>query len=412
MQSNCVREPMTEVGMSLLLQRQSQSDPKDACGLTLVELMITLLLSSVMTLGLVELYVASADSYRFLTGQSRMYLSAKLALNMIGRAVRQAGYQGCVSTELLWEGQMATRPSIRLPYEFNLPVPVQGYEGWTGTATWVPALADPAGPGSSHVAASARGVPKGRGAAIRLHRIQQGTDLLTVRYLSQFHHRLAGSLKPDSTHLSVRVADGGLEFGSGYFAMLHDCDKVELFRVAAAADADRVRAGELIRLQRAGPQFFAFGKTRVGQTDPGAFDAGAWVSGIVTDTYFIAPGAGVNNRGRQPLSLWLKSGLRRPVEMIEGVEDLQLLYGVDMVSGDQVPDRYLTADQVSDWRSVRTLRISITVNSVDDLGTGMAPTHGCTRDLAVQQFQDCNGTGTDGLIRRTFSQTIRLRNPA
>ena len=74
--------------------------------------------------------------------------------------------------------------------------------------------------------------------------------------------------------------------------------------------------------------------------------------------------------------------------LVEGVEDLQILYGVDTAGEDLVPSTYVDASLVTDFNDVVSVRIVLTVNSIDDVGSSDA----------------------DGILRRNFTQTIRLRN--
>ena len=62
-------------------------------GFSLVELMISLALGSVVTAGVVQLFVANSETHTLVNGQSRMQESARFALEFIGREVRQAGYR-------------------------------------------------------------------------------------------------------------------------------------------------------------------------------------------------------------------------------------------------------------------------------------------------------------------------------
>jgi type IV pilus assembly protein PilW len=127
------------------------------------------------------------------------------------------------------------------------------------------------------------------------------------------------------------------------------------------------------------------------------------VNAIQTSVFFIAPGAGENNLGNTPLSLWRKSGLEAPVELVEGVENLQVLFGVDS-DADGAPNQYVVPNLVVDFNDVVTVRVTLTVNSIDDVGGRTAPTHGC-------DVQGCIGEEDyDGLLRRTMTQTFKLRN--
>ena len=47
----------------------------------------------------------------------------------------------------------------------------------------------------------------------------------------------------------------------------------------------------------------------------------------------------------------------------EGVEDMQVLYGIDQ-NGDGVADRYVNADNVGNWSQVVSIQVALLVSSV------------------------------------------------
>lgn len=65
-------------------------------GLSLIELMIALLLGSILTLGLVQLFSSSSDTFRLAEATARIQESGRLAHEILGRAIRNADYWGCV----------------------------------------------------------------------------------------------------------------------------------------------------------------------------------------------------------------------------------------------------------------------------------------------------------------------------
>ena len=90
-----------------------------------------------------------------------------------------------------------------------------------------------------------------------------------------------------------------------------------------------------------------------------------------------------------PLALWQKVGSAGPVELIQGVEDLQVLYGIDTTLNDGIanPNRYVPFDSVPlDVGQIVAVRATITVNSVDVV------------------------TEDGNRLQRTFSKTIQIRN--
>lgn len=396
-------------------------------GFSLVELMIALALGSMVTAGVVQLFVANSETHSLLIGQSRMQESARFGLDFIGREVRKAGYRGCFSGNDDLHTTMAPAADPFLPYEFDLTMGVQGYNA-TGVDNWTPVLtglpntdADfPMNNLANTVFKTTYGY--GTGSGIDLSKVISGTDVVTFRHTAQMDARLGGYLDgggttnygtmPTSTEpIVVGVPEGWAEFDLDHLVMIHDCEKATIFRVtesnpwgrngdgspkAAPADQDLTVGHDIADADRTQNSFARLALVNT-------FEVDAAVSAIETHIFFIAPGEGVNNVGNNPLSLWRKSGVEAPIELIEGVEDLQLLYGED-TDEDGVPNQYLQANFVAVWQNVVTVRVTLVVNSIDSVGSTSLPTHGC-------DIQDCVTDETyDGLLRRAFTQTIQMRN--
>ena len=83
-------------------------------GLSLIELMISLAISSMVTLGLIQMFEANQETSGMLRGQAFMGESGRFATEMIARSVRKAGYRGCNSKRSI-EDTINT-----VPYELSL----------------------------------------------------------------------------------------------------------------------------------------------------------------------------------------------------------------------------------------------------------------------------------------------------
>ena len=107
-------------------------------------------------------------------------------------------------------------------------------------------------------------------------------------------------------------------------------------------------------------------------------------------------------------------------ELVDGVEHMQLLYGVDS-DDDGAPDSYLRAgdgglDQPAEWRNVVAVRIGLLMRTVDEYGNVVDPTRYALLDnddptLLVNATAD--GTGyrfNDRRQRRQFTITAVVRN--
>lgn len=367
-------------------------------GFSLVELMISLALGAVLTVGIIQLFAANSDSYNLLQGQSRLQESARFAMNFIGKEVRKAGYRGCFSNS---DTLYTTLDPTKLPYEYDLRTSVQGFNS-TGGPNWLPALTVlPRTINNNDFDVFVTPAGKGAHNGIHTKEIIVGSDVLTVRSMAVGEARLASDMPTSTEAIEVGTPADGLSFGEDELAMIHDCEKGTVFRVTDLA-ADTPAAGETTighDIGDADDTRNTFERLALVNT----YSKDAAVSAIESHTFYIAPGAGLNNAGNTPLSLWRKSGIEAPVELVEGVEDMQVLFGVD-TDADNAPNSYVRANEVTDWEKVKTVRVSLVVNSVDDVGGTTTPTQGCT-------IQDCiTGQVYDGLIRRAFTETFQLRN--
>jgi len=64
-------------------------------GITIVELMISMVLSLILIGGVIQVVTTSQSSYRQLVQQARLQETAKLAMDYIVRDIRMVGYWGC-----------------------------------------------------------------------------------------------------------------------------------------------------------------------------------------------------------------------------------------------------------------------------------------------------------------------------
>ncbi len=370
---------------------------RGTAGFSLIELMISLTLGAVVTTGVVQLFSANQESYALLQGQSRMQESARFGLSFIGSSVRAARYSGCFSSV---EDMHTTLNVNFVPYSFDMRSGVLGYNSAVGTTTWLPTLAtlprSESGTDTNVYTVSGTDLEAGNG--IDTTAVTEGTDVLTLRNMANEDFRLTAAMGTSTEPVVVSGIIDDLGLAVDDLAMIHDCEKATIFRVTSLAEA----GGETtIGHDLADTDNFRNTLEKLALVN--TYEDDAAVSRIESNTFFIAPGSGFNEIGNKPLSLWRKRGIEAPVELVEGVENMQVLYGLD-VDADEIPNRYATANEVTDWLTVVSVRVTLTVNSIDDVGGTSAPTHGCVA-------QDCiEDLGYDGLVRREFTQTFHLRN--
>lgn len=342
---------------------------------TLLEMLVALGLGSLVTVGIVELLAANQRSHAVLTGQARMQESARHALDFLARSARAAGYLGCARNP----PRNTLNGAVGGLFEVDVETAVAAFDGSGGTASadgWTPALeALPRRTGRRSVNAfrDRNGIDVGG--------LRPGTDVLVFRFV-EMPMPLAGPVGPGDDPVVVRSGRGGVARDD--FAVIADCGSAALFRATAAQTlGDRIA---FARRSGGGPYDNAPAAS-LAPPDEGFGDeggaAGATVGRVVTHIYYVAAGAGANNRGVRPWSLWRKSGTGRPAELVQGIDDLQVLLGVD-TDGDGAPNRYALPGTVS-APAVRAMRIAVTALAVDVVA----------------------GERT---TRRTFVQTVAVRN--
>lgn len=357
-----------------------------AAGFSLVELMLALALGLIVVTGIVQLFVGNSQTYNVLNGQARMQENARFAMEFIARAARSAGYFGCANQtqSLISAIGAGSIPNLSSTPEFNVSRPVEGFDG--AGAAWNPplnTLPTTVGGVNNNVYEAGTGIDTGE--------VEPGTDVLVVRSLASTSPLLE-DLPPNGEPL---VSDAsGIEAND--IVMVANCEQAAMFRVTAApADgADAVRLELSVggggpfdnapSVQLPNGTIAALNLSPIGR--PYRMDS--LVGEVESTFFFIAEGAGGVD-GDRPLALWQKVGRAAPVELVQGVENLQVLYGVDTSLADGVPNanEYVTAaDLDPDNADVVSVRVTLTVNSVEDV------------------------TETGDPLRRAFTKTILLRN--
>jgi type IV pilus assembly protein PilW len=89
-----------------------------------------------------------------------------------------------------------------------------------------------------------------------------------------------------------------------------------------------------------------------------------------------------------------------PTIIAEGVEDLEIRYGVD-TDGDGLANRYVLEADVADWTTVASANIAVLVNSVETVFT--ATLHDC-------ESCDTFNPNASNLMRGEFHSMVRFRN--
>lgn len=356
---------------TLLLRYRTPGDGRRARGFSLLELMLAAALGAALLAAVVRLFVSLGSSHAALGGQARMQESARHALAFLARSARGAGYVGCGAVDAPINGLNGDWQQLA---EFNVTKPIEAFDG-AGNG-WQPSLA------TLPIKRGGKAAFKSRN-RIDPRRLRQGSDVVVFRRM-QPGARLAAQLANNADPL--RVEDGDASLRKDSFALLAACGQAGLFRVTsraggAAATLARASGGGTFG-NRAGVSLLAAGP--FGGT---ASPEGASIGLVSTEIYFVARSAGSSNRGEPAWSLWRKTSAAAPAELVRGIDDLQVLYGIDSTPDDatHAPERYVAAHRIG-ASAVRSLHVSVQASSVDAIDSSRR------------------------VLRQTFSRTLARRN--
>lgn len=321
-------------------------------GITLVEVMISMVLGLFLTGGVVQVFTAVRQTNRVHEDTSRMQESGRMALEILGRDIRMADFWGCAS---------------------NVANVVNNLNsGGSGFIDF--------GSGGIDGAEGASGAP----------------DTLILRGGFDSGLTVLPPFGPQAS-ADVQVAAGsGLQQGD--VILVSDCSSADIFQIS---NANPDGSGQLVHNTGSTTQPGNFNVTNPGCPGTNAhclskvYGSDATVFSVQEIIYSI----GTGSEGQPAL-------FRNGQELLDGIEDLQLLFGEDTDApgsgGSGVANYYVPADQVIDMTRVISVRISVVTRSYNDnLTNGLQQTY---------SVLGTNRTSADTRLRQVYTSTVAVRN--
>ncbi|MGZ4978821.1 MAG: PilW family protein [Methylobacter sp.] len=309
-------------------------------GMTLIEIMIALLIGAFLLGGVIEIFVGSSQTNRMQQNLSRLQENGRFAMEFLSSNIRMAGSRGCSRTATITG---ASNNAAVFTSDFNTAL--QGFEA-TSSSAWTPTIN------------SAITSPLG------------GSDVITIRRVDD----QVNYITAHTTGTAVLTLAATTGLSAGDVVLVSDCSGAEAFQIASIA-------GNTVTLQSA----------------PSKSYSGGEIAPINTISYYVR----TNTTTNLP-SLFRRVDSTGADELIEGIEQMQILYGVDTdATPDGAPNYYVSANNVADMSKVISIRISLLAVTLDD-------------NIAAQPlaytYNGTTTTPTDRKIRRVFNITIAVRN--
>jgi type IV pilus assembly protein PilW len=328
----------------------------NSAGFTLVELMASVVISLVILAGVVQSVLASKAVYMLQEEMARIQENSRFALDVLTTDIRMAGYTGCGGSALVTNVVMDTD-------DWHNGYPgIYGLDGGVDTipSSFTNPLAD--------------------------------QDIVVVRS-GDTDIRMKVSDHAHGTATIDAVGGHGVESGAIMIIANASCQNIGIFR-GAGASVDEV--SHAIGLGNC-YQNLTFGgdcsSAPMGSGSP--YGPGSTVIPMNIRAFYIATNAqGVPSLFMKPVAA---DGSSDREELVEGVEGMQLSYGVDTDANGEV-DRFQIASDITDWDRVKAVRVQLLMRSISALSGD---------EISI----DFNGHNyADGHMRQVVSSTVMLRN--
>lgn len=327
-----------------------------AKGVTLVELLVSISIGLVIVGAMVALYIATSRSYRQFEAMGQLQSNARYVFEIMGYDIRMAGNMGCHTPAQPTPANFVTNYSSN--WWSNTDQPLRGFDN---TADFPADYKNKALRGDSVIV------------------LRANPDEIAPGIVKSYWN---------NSEAPIEMQSGS--FNPGSLLLLTDCRTTSSVFQSTSLDKN-------------GP--ISHNKTTL--AGPIAQDmAGAQVIQLSANAYYLreSPYRYANSKQqipslyRQTLTSMNNTPPTGAEELVSGVTDLQIRYGVDE-DGNGVLDRYVDAKDVADWRQVVAVRVTITLETTDD-------------SVANESSSFTLGNGsvmTDRRLRRSYTATFGLR---
>lgn len=375
-------------------------------GITLIELMISLVLSMAVLIGLSSVYVAVKKSFRFQESTGRLQEDANFALETIARDLRMAGFAGCSGIKSLTVSGVTTRYPGNVLASAN-PDTISGPNPLATVEPSVPEVTvQPFTP--MNFIRGFDSVPSAMFASGAVP-VSNGTDSLFF----------AGG-SPNTVGVTVDMAAGNspLTISSNVYnwtgantMIVSDCNSSSLFEgtvstssgiTTIAHDGTGNSGNTFTNSYQFGPAVNSGASAR-----PGAI-----VMLAQWNFFYVATRSGASTPSLYRITFDGKTRSSAE-EVVSNVESMQLHYGENTQldaggAATLVADEWRTsAADVTDWSRIVAVRVGLMmVSSEDNTSRDITLT---TPTLLGQTYTLPTGASTNRL-RKEFSTTVVLRN--
>lgn len=324
-------------------------------GITLIEIMISLLIGVFLIGGVVQIFISTKQTYRVQENLARFQENGRFAMEFLMRDIRMADFAGCLQGGL--SSVVNNLDPSGVGYDSNIHLFTQGIEGTNG--------------------------------------VDDAADSITLRGAMGGIPVEAPFGPQASANIKVAATNG---LAQSDIVLVSNCSQGDIIQIT---NANPNTSGTLVHNTGNATQPGNYNASNPGCPGGNAhclstvYQDGSAIYTIQTIKYSIQDAA-----NGQP-SLFKKIGSANAIELIEGIENMQILYGED-TDADNTANYYVPAGTGGlNMDQVVSIRISLLVRSMDD---------NLTSEPRAYNYNGASTTPTDRRLRRVFSSTIAVRN--
>lgn len=331
-------------------------------GLTLIETLVAITISLILLGGTVTLLISNKHTYQVNDNLSRLQENARFAIEFISQDLRMAGYFGCNNSSQSLFNQLGAAVG-------SLGDTTNSIEGSDQTGNWSPT-----------------GNTDRTGSMVT---VNGGTDGITIRRMTGTDRRVIADVGINGP---ITLADAS-GFADDGFIAISDCggtDIVQIDEVDYNTNVITLATGQTLNRP-----YDAFSNDPTDVRNPR-------LASFVAVRYYIGTGANGPALFRQ-----FSGSVVANEELIEGVDNMQILYGID-TTGDTVADNYVVAGAATlnsrdEWLTVVSIKIALLMRTVVGYGNDLDTNTYQLHEVVVPAQNDT-------IKRRVFNTTILLRN--
>ena len=323
-------------------------------GISIVEIMVSVAISLILLAGVMQIFLANKQTYRVQEAFSRLQENGRYAMQFLAQDIRMAGFFGCASAIDAPENLV----------DFDKDGSADDIAGFSGNGL--------VGFEYSNLPLTLNGTT-----SLTTANVLPNTDIIQIKrgansgiYVDEPAYTNDANIKLDP------VLAAGM-FSQDDVLFVTDCEKADIFAVTNIGNT-----GGHLNLAHGNNSNLDPKLSKIYQQD-------AEVMKMVSNLYYLG-----NNSAGVPALFRASLGNNGSIiteELVEGIEDMQLLYGED-TDDDGVVNVYTDSASVTDFTKVLNVRITVTVRTIED-------------NIASQTT-----AAGDKRLRRNFTTSITIRN--